>query len=167
MQTGFSPMAKTLIDSVLHDLLPGDFIVVSFPTGAPIRFHLAAAGHESTQVDVDRILPQGVRKKIYQINGTRPTTSGRFFLFVDQAYYEALLALPRRRAMSLSFLNDKTVQSYLEENGYDYQIVVDIPGGKVYRFESPLCDYMAYNRTLSVTGERQKLCLKISGAARR
>ena len=96
---------------------------------------MSAAGRDFTRIDVDSILPSGKRVKAYRINGTRPDTLGRFFLFVDQAAYDALPTQQEARARH--FINNQTVLKSLEQNGYCYQVVADLPGGRVYRFAAP------------------------------
>lgn len=154
-ETGFSPTAKALVDSSLHALLPGDFIVASNPTDMPISFYLARAGLSLTPIDVDLIPPISNKTRIYQINGTQPNALGGFFLFVDQAAYDALPTQQDRHARH--FINNQMVLKYLEENGYCYQVVADLPGGRVYRFAAPAFS----TSTPQATGGLQKHCAPI------
>lgn len=155
IETGFSPTAKALVDSSLHALLPGDFIVASNPTDMPISFYLARAGLSLTPIDVDLIPPISNKTRIYQINGTQPNALERFFLFVDQAAYDALPTQQERHARH--FINNQMVLKYLEENGYCYQVVADLPGGRVYHFAAS-----AFTApTLEAIGEPQKPCAPI------
>ena len=136
VETGFSPMARTLTASILHDLRPGDFVVVGYPTHAPVKFYLRVAERNFSRVANDTILSIDKGTRTYRINGPRSNRSGRGFLFVDQAAYNALLTQSRR--IAIRFLDDQTARSYLEENGHDYQVVTDLPDGRIYGFVVPI-----------------------------
>lgn len=161
IETGFSPTAKALVDSVLHDLLPGDIVLASFPTASPVGFYIVAAGRNLTRIDVDTVPPIGRRVRGYQINGTRPNNTGRFFLFVDLAASDVFPTQQELRVRH--FIDNQTVLKYLETGGYCYQVVADLPGGRVYRFTvttSPSATTFS-TPTRQVTGRPQKHCVPI------
>ena len=138
VETGFSPTARALTASILHDLRSGDFVVVGSPACAPVEFYLRVAGRNFSRVASNTILSINKGTRTYQIEGVRSDTAGRGFLIVDQAAYNALLIQSRRLVMSR--LDERTARRYLEGGGYDYQVVADLPGGKVYRFVVPTPD---------------------------
>lgn len=135
VETGFSPMAKALTSSILHDLQPGDFVIAGNRTIPQVLFYLRAAGFNPLRIADDSILSINKKTKTYQIKGTRSNTSGRGFLYVDQAAYNAVFN--HRRPRPIGILDDRTACNHLEENGYNYQVVTDLPGGKIYQFIIP------------------------------
>ena len=136
-ETGFSPAAKALVTGVLLDVRPGDYVVAPFPTIQPVRFYLTAADHRLARIDGNSFLPVYKKTRMYQIKGVRPNPSGRIFLFFDQVAYNALFT-PRGRLAKSPAPDDQAIRRSLEENNYNYQNVVNLPGGKVYRLTGPV-----------------------------
>lgn len=128
---GFSPTAKALVAGVLHDMRPGDY-VLGLPEINSVRFYPAAAGHDSIRIDAGPLLLYHKNIKTYQINNVRPSASGRIFLFVYETAYKIRFT-PRRRPETPRVIDDQAVLRCLEESGYDYQMFVNLPDGKVYR----------------------------------
>ena len=143
-ETGFSPTAKSLVAGVLHDMRPGDY-VLGLPEINSVRFYLAAAGYDSIRSHAGPFLLFHKKIKTYQINNVRPNASGRIFLFVDEAAYKARFT-PRGRPATPRVIDYRAVRRYLEESGYDYQIVVSLPDGKVYRFVHQYPDLASVHR---------------------
>lgn len=117
LETGLSPTAPALFGHVEPGLRPGDHVAASNPTRMWIEFHAARAGMRLTRTGFDFDLP-GESWRFWRLGQAGPDPPGRLFLVVDDA--------ARRE-------DSRVLQRRLDEREWDYEVVVDLDGGRVYR----------------------------------
>lgn len=128
-ETGVSPNANALCAKAPHDLRAGDTILACWPTSSPLAFCLSASGYTLSRSAVDLGLPQMCRA--FAVTGT--AQERRFFMFVDDAAYNASIPLTIQQ-LSLPF-DGRMMRSHLEDNRYGYEVIARVDGGEIYRVE--------------------------------
>ena len=118
LETGLSPTAPALFGHVEPGLRPGDYVAASNPTRMWIEFHAARAGMRLTRTAFDFDLP-GESWRYWRLGQDGPDAPGRLFLVVDDA--------ARGEADS------RVLRRHLDEREWDYEVAVDLDGGRVYR----------------------------------
>lgn len=128
-ETGVSPNADALCAKAPYDLRAGDTILACWPTAWPLAFCLSASGYTLSRSAVDLRLPQMCRA----LAVTATTQEGRFFMFVDEAAYNAAIP-PTGQLPSLPF-DGRMMRRHLKDNRYGYEVIARVDGGEIYRVE--------------------------------
>lgn len=128
-ETGVSPNANALCAKAPHDFRVGDTILACWPTVGPLAFCLSASGYTLSRSAVDLGLPQMCRA--FAVTGT--AQEGRFFMFVDDAAYNASIPLTNQQT-SLPF-DGRMMRSHLEDSRYGYEVIARVDGGEIYLVE--------------------------------
>ena len=143
-ETGWSPNASALASAVDGELRPGDHVLGRFPTLSPVMFYLQGLGHDSSKVRVrtrnyfDQYCMRGdwCAFGFHIVGGKeemKPAAPERFHLVVDEA--------GDRDAGPFFFLGspigERRPRLFPRGGGSGLEMVVDLPGAKVYRLRSP------------------------------
>ena len=140
-ETGWSPNASALAAAVDGDLRSGDHVLGRFPTLSPVMFYLQGLGHDLSKVRTrnyfDRYCMRGgwCAFGFHVVRGRelKPVAPARFYLVVDEA--------GDHKAGPFFFLgspiDERRSRPFLRDGGSGHEMVVDLPGAKVYRLRPP------------------------------
>ena len=142
-ETGWSPNASALASAVDGELRPGDHVLGRFPTLRPVMFYLQGLGHDSSKIGrrsypgLSRLRDAWGGLSGFRVGGggEEPAAPVRFHVVVDEAGGRSaspffFLGSPIRERRPPAFPPDL-------EGGFRLEMVVDLPGAKVYRLRSP------------------------------
>ena len=123
-ETGWSPNASALASAIDGDLRPGDLVLGRYPTQRPVVFYLRRLGHDLSRVRT-KSYPRLSGFRVGGGGGGEPVAPGRHYLLVDEIADRSVGPL------SGSPL-DKRRRRFPPDGSPDYEMVVDLPGAKVY-----------------------------------
>lgn len=126
------PAAPLLAAAVEPELRPGDHTAAYLPADLLIRLYLKGAGRDLSPGFVDRRFPADLKPFLHRVDGADSDAGGRLFIFVDGTVPQVMGVDAHGRRVH-EILDARTVQRHLEDHGYDYREVVDLPVGKVFR----------------------------------
>ena len=144
-ETGWSPNASALASAVDGELRPGDHVLGRFLTLSPVMFYLQGLGHDLSKVGTRSYFDEYCMRGGWCVLGfhvvggegergmMRPAVPARFWLVVDEAN--------NRNAGPFFFfgspIDERRPRPFLPGGGSGHEMVVDLPGAKVYRLRPP------------------------------